>query len=154
MTRMQEGEKVRNRDLPLLAEVFDAMQLVTRTEELRDWQQARAAKITAHLTGMPRSGGAQGLDGVIAALDELDRDQAEACREYAMRLRHAQRILNGIESLSMRSFVLMRYVMHLPEAEIRRELNMTRWGYDRARRSVEEAPDMASVTWRERYILG
>ena len=49
---------------------------------------------------------------------------------------------------------MMKYVMGLQDGEIRQQLNMTRWGFDRARRSVEDAPDMASVKWRERYILG
>lgn len=142
-----------NRDIPLLQEVLPVMQLVERTEELREWQRGRAVKITANLTGMPRGGDALGLDGVLAALDELDRNQADECREYACRLRAAQRILNSIESLTMRAFVMMKYVMGVQDGEIRKELNMTRWGFERARQSVEDAPDMASVKWKERYIL-
>ena len=79
--------------------------------------------------------------------------QAGECREYACRLRAAQRILNGIESLTMRAFVMMKYVMGLRDGEIRQQLNMTRRGFERARQSVEDAPDMASVKWRERYIV-
>jgi hypothetical protein len=144
---------IRNRDIPILAEVLSIMQLVNKTEEMRDWQRDRAVHITANLSGMPRGGGMTGLDEAVAALDELDRQQAQECREYAQHLRRAQRILNGIESRTMRAFVMMKYVMDMRDADIRRELNMTRWGFDRARRSVEDAPDMAAVKWQERYIL-
>lgn len=151
--RAEAAAVVCNRDIPVLQDVLPVMQLVNRTEELRGWQRGRAEKITANLTGMPRGGDALGLDGVVAALDELDRKQAGECREYACRLRAAQRILNGIESLTMRAFVMMKYVMGLRDGEIRQQLNMTRRGFERARQSVEDAPDMASVKWRERYIV-
>lgn len=151
--REEAAVVVHNRDIPLLQEILPVMQLVERTEELRGWQRGRAEKITANLTGMPRGAGGLGLDGVVAALDELDRNQASECREYACRLRAAQRILNQIESLTMRAFVMMKYVMGLRDGEIRRQLNMSRRGFERARRSVEEAPDMASVKWKERYIV-
>lgn len=144
---------IRNRDIPILAEVLSVMQIVNQTEEMREWQKNRPMRITANLTGMPRGGEGLGLDGVLDALDELDRDQARECRECAQILRKAQRILNEIESRTMRAFVMMKYVMDLPDAKIRRELNMTRRGFDRARRSVEDAPDMAAVRWQERYIL-
>ena len=151
--RAEAAAVVCNRDIPILQEVLPVMQLVDKTEELRGWQRCWAEKITANLTGMPRGGDALGLDGVVAALDELDRKQAGECREYACRLRAAQRILNGIESLTMRAFVMMKYVMGLRDGEIRQQLNMTRRGFERARQSVEDAPDMASVKWRERYIV-
>ena len=160
--RAEAAAVVCNRDIPVLQDVLPVMQLVNRTEELRGWQRGRAEKITANLTGMPRGGDALGdlpkpvrptEDGVVAALDELDRKQAGECREYACRLRAAQRILNGIESLTMRAFVMMKYVMGLRDGEIRQQLNMTRRGFERARQSVEDAPDMASVKWRERYIV-
>ena len=150
---LDDAVMIRNRDIPVLQEVLYIMQLVNKTEELRDWQKGRAAKITANLTGMPRGWDALGLDGIAAALDELERDQLRAVRDYAHHLRRAQRILNGIESRTMRAFVMMKYVMGVRDGEIRKELNMTRWGFDRARRSVEDAPDMASVKWQERYIL-
>lgn len=153
LERVEAAAVVSNRDIPVLQDVLPVMQLVNRTEELRGWQRGRAEKITANLTGMPRGGDALGLDGVVAALDELDRKQANECREYACRLRAAQRILNSIESLTMRAFVMMKYVMGLQDGEIRQQLNMTRWGFERARRSVEDAPDMASVKWKERYIV-
>ena len=37
--------------------------------------------------------------------------------------------------------------------EVRRELNMTEYGFNRARNAIERAKDMQSVVWRERYIM-
>ena len=73
-------------------------------------------------------------------------------RDYTRALRRAERILNGIDSLEMRAFVVMKYVMDVPDTEIRRELNLSEWAFGRARKAVEEAPDMRSVVWRERYM--
>lgn len=53
----------------------------------------------------------------------------------------------------MRTFVLMRYAWDIPDTEIRAEMNLTRRGFDRARRAVETAEDMAHVKWVDRYIL-
>lgn len=53
----------------------------------------------------------------------------------------------------MRTFVMMKYVMDVPDVKIRQELNMTWRGFDRARRAVEDAPSMAAVKWQERYIV-
>ena len=145
--------KINNRDIPVLRDVLAVMQSVNRTEQLREWQRARMVKITASLTGMPGGGERKGLDDAVSLLDELGRDQIRECREYGQHLRRAQHVLNAIESRSMRAFVMMRYVIGVPDAEIRRELGMTRRGFDRAVRAVHDAPDMASVKWQERYIL-
>ena len=61
--------------------------------------------------------------------------------------------MNSISSRTMRAFVMMKYMMDTPNNVIMRELNMTEWGFNRARKSVEEAQDMAHVVWRERYIV-
>ena len=74
-------------------------------------------------------------------------------RQYLHELHAAERILNGIESRAMRAFVAMRYCMNMSDAEIRRDLNMSEYGIARAKKAVEEAENMASVVWRERYIL-
>ena len=145
--------KINNRDIPVLRDVLAVMQSVNRTEQLREWQRARMVKITASLTGMPGGGERKGLDDAVSLLDEMGRDQIRECREYGQHLRRAQHVLNAIESRSMRAFVMMRYVIGVPDAEIRRELGMTRRGFDRAVRAVHDAPDMASVKWQERYIL-
>lgn len=145
---------VRNRDIPVLANVLSVMQMVCQIERRRDWQRDRMLNITQHLTGMPGSRGApKGFDEAFALLSELDEEHEQQCLDYVRQLRAAQKILNGIESVSMRTFVVMKYVMDVSDAEIRRELNMTRTGFNRARRCIESAERMADVVWRERYIV-
>lgn len=155
--RSDDGGKaivVRNRDIPLLADILYIMQEICAIERRRDWQKDRMYNITQHLTGMPgRKGGGSGLDEAFALLSEIDEEHEEKCKEYVRQLKRAQRILNSIESRSMRSFVVMRYVMNMSDVEIRQELNLTRRGLERARRSVEEADCMSNVKWQERYIL-
>ena len=143
-----------NRDIPILADVLSMMQTVNQIERRRDWQRDRLTHITQNLTGMPGGGGEpKGLDHAFSILDELDREQEEECRGYARQLKKAQKILNGIESQSMRAFVTMKYVMGCTAKEIRQELNMTEWGFRRASLSVENASCMALVKWQEKYIL-
>lgn len=145
---------IHNRDIPVLQEVLPCMQAVCQTEKLRDWQRDRMVHITQSLSGMPGGGGGpKGLDAAFAALDELSREQEDACKAYVRQLRKAQGILNGIESGSMRSFVLMKYVMNLPDGKIRDGLNLTRRGFERARKAVQDAPSMEAVKWQERYIF-
>lgn len=149
-----DGIPVNNVDIPLLADVLCIMQEICQIEQRREWQQGRMFNITQHLTGMPHGGGSpKGFDEAIALLAELDEEHEQRCRDYARQLKEAQKILNGIESQSMRTFVLMKYVMNASDVEIRKELNMTRRGFDRARSCVESASCMAAVKWRERYIV-
>ncbi len=145
---------VHNRDIPLLADVLSIMQEICQIELRRDWQRDRMVNITQHLSGMPGGGGTpKGLDEAFALLSELDEEHEQRCKDYVGQLKAAQKILNGIESRSMRTFVIMKYVMDVPDTDIRDELNMTRTGFNRARRCVESADCMAAVIWRERYIL-
>jgi hypothetical protein len=153
LVRTVKPVKIANRDIPLLREVLSVMQSVYHTEQLHEWQRERMVKITASLSGMPGGGGRKGLDDAVSVLDELNQNQIRECKEYAHALRRAQRVLNGIESRNMRAFVMLKYVMGVTDAEIRRELNLTRRGFERAVRAIQDAPDMASVKWQERYIL-
>lgn len=145
---------IRNRDIPLLMDILPIMQEVCQIERQRDWQRDRMANITQHITGTPGGGGMpKGLDEAFALLSELDEDQEARCREYVRKLKKAEAILNGIKSQGMRTFVIMRYVMDVPGAKIRQELNMTRRGFDRARRVVEDAECMTAVKWHDRFTL-
>ena len=145
---------IRNRDIPVLVDVLATMQLVAESERRLDWQHDRMLSINQHISGMPGGGSLpKGLDEAFSMLEQVGETHERRIQEYVCELREAERILNGIESRTMRAFVIMRYVMSVPDAEIRRELNMTEWGFNRARKAVESAEDMASVIWREKYIL-
>lgn len=150
----REPVVIRNRDIPILVDVLATMQLVDETERRLDWQHDRMLSINQHISGMPGGGSLpKGLEDAFAMLEEVGEAHEERVKQYVHELRKAERILNGIESRSMRTFVVMKYVMDVPDAEIRRELNMTEWGFNRARKSIEGAENMASVVWREKYIV-
>lgn len=153
LVRTMKPVKIANRDIPLLREVLSAMQSVCQAEQLREWQRGIMLKITASLSGMPGGGERKGFDDALSTLEDLCNDLIRACKEYGQSLRQAQRVLNEIENRNMRAFVMMKYVMGIPDAEIRRELGMTRRSFERALRAVQDAPDMASVKWQEKYIL-
>lgn len=145
---------IRNRDIPILANVLSVMQLVCKIEDIRQWQRERMTNITSHLTGMPGGrNSTKGFEDAFAALAETDDEHQRLCAAYADRLNAAQKIIDGIPSDTMRAFVVMKYVMFVPDVEIRRELSMTRRRFDAARASVEGADSMAAVKWRERYVL-
>lgn len=145
---------VRNRDIPLLANTMSMMQELKYIQERREWQIERMTSMTQRLTGMPGAKGANhGLDDLFARLSDIEEEMEDRLKEYAGNLKKVQRILNSIESVSMRAFVTMKYVMDAPDTEIRQELNMTRRGFDRARMCVEQASSMTEVKWMERYIL-
>ena len=150
----KEPVKVKNRDIPVLVNILSVMQLINVTERRRDWQKERLYNITQHLTGMPHSGQLPtGFDAVFAAMSELDKEHEAECSQYVHELRTAQRILNRIESRTMRAFVTLKYVMDVPDTDIMRELGMTKHGFYRAKNTVESAENMERVIWREKFIL-
>lgn len=144
---------MKNRDIPYLEDVLGVMQLVCAAERRLDWQRDRMLSISPHLTGMPGGGGLpQGLDEAFARLQESTDELEAALRRYLQELRKAEQILGGIRSRTMRAFVIMKYVMGLPDAAIRRDLCMTEYGFNRARRAIEDAENMDQVVWREKLI--
>lgn len=145
---------IHNADIPILAEVLAVMQEVRLAEEQKEWRRERLTNFSPHLTGMPGGGGIpKGMEEAFAAISELEEEAAKKCVEYARTLKRAQDILNGIENTTMRTFVTMKYVFDISDVEIRRELGIKRRGFERARKAVEEAPNMASVQWEDKYIL-
>lgn len=153
---MEEIEQriVNNRDIPVLQRVYGIMQDIVSLEERREWQRDRLTNISQHLSGMPGGGGVpKGMDDAFARISELEDRHKGLCRQYRSRLLAAEKILNGIESESMRTFVRLMYLDNIPSSEVRERLNMTRRGFDRARSAVENANSMDTVVWHERYIL-
>lgn len=145
---------VRNKDIPLLADVLSIMQHVKIIEERISWQKGRLYNITSILTGMPRSGSSENkYEMVFGELSVLDEKCADLLRQYIRKVERAQRIINQISSQSMRTFVVMKYIMDEPNTTIMNELNMTRRGFERAVKSIEEAPNMARVVWHEKYVV-
>lgn len=146
---------IKNKDILLLSHVLYTMQEVSSLERRRAWQQDRMYSMTQNFSGMPSGKGpAKGFDSVYAAMDSLNEDQREKLLAYTKELERAEKIINGIQSQTMRTFVLLMYVDGLSPDKVREELNMTEWGFRKARDCIEKAPDMESVIWQERYVLG
>lgn len=150
---MNEPRIIKNRDIPMLARVLCVMQDICSLEKRREWQRERMYNISQRMTGMPGGKGMpSGLDSMLAAIDGIDEEHRERIASYTRELKAAERIINGIPSRTMRTFVVMMYVDGLPPEKVRKELNMTEWGFRRARDCIEQAVDMQSVVWREKYI--
>lgn len=155
MTGKQIGKVIviKNKDIPLLQAVFHVMQDICALEKQRIWERERMCDITQHLTWTHGGGAPTGLDAAYAALSEIEDDHKEKIMQYKRELKAAERILNEIPNRNMRTFVNMMYVMNIPPEKVRVELNMTEWGFRRAREAVEQARDMQSVKWRDRYMI-
>ncbi len=150
----EESRKVRNRDIPLLTKIFYILKEAESVERRGEWTYERLFNITRRMTGMPIGGGnAPGMDGTLAGVEELNRIYGERLQECVHALKEAERILNGIESSTMRTFVQMYYIDDISKAEIMRELNMTEWRFNQAKRCIEQAKDMEHVDWKEPYEL-
>lgn len=150
----REPVKIRNRDIPLLSRVLYIMQGVSATEQIRQWQQDRLWNITQKITGLPGGGGVPGgYEKNFSAIGEIEERFASQCDEYTQEMQEAEAVLNAITSETMRIFVIMKYVLHIPDRRIMRELNIRRWKLDKMSRAIEEAESMDKVVWNERYAL-
>lgn len=150
----REPVKIRNRDIPLLSRVLYIMQGVSATEQIRQWQQDRLWNITQKITGLPGGGGVPGgYEKNFSAIGEIEEKYATQCDEYTQEMQEAEAVLNAIKSETMRIFVMMKYVLHIPDRRIMRELNIRRWKLDKISRAIEEAESMDKVVWSERYAL-
>lgn len=145
---------MRNMDIPVLRRVRIVMREIERAEERQRWQRERLYSVqTTHFTGLPGGGVPHGLEDAIAILADLDEKYADRIRTYRRELTAAEKILSGIEPTSMRTFCAMLYVDGAEAQEVMRTVGMSRRGFERAKRAVEEAPAMRRVVWREHLFL-
>ena len=142
---------MKNRDIPLLARVMCRMADICKAEEDSEWLSDRMHHITRQITGMPRGGVAAGFDSLVVELGEKNERLKTQINLYLQELKHVEKILNGIESPTMKTFVVMLYVDNVPQATVQRELNMSRRTFENARLAVENAECMAEVKWKERF---
>ena len=150
----EEGRRVRNQDIPLLTQIFYILKEAESVERRGEWTYERLFNITRRMTGMPIGGGnAPGMDGTLAEVEELNRIYGDRLQECVKALKDAERILNGIESQTMRTFVQMYYIGDISKAEIMRELNMTEWKFNKARENIENAENMKKVVWKEKFCI-
>lgn len=144
---------IRNRDVILMSRVLGAMQDIRSAEEIRMKLQDRLWNITRHITGMPGGRGEpKGLDESFAAISEIEERYTQKIEALTRDLREAEDILRTLPE-SMQTFVVARYILALPDAEIQARLNIGRWRYEKLCERVEQAERMAEVDWPERFTL-
>ncbi len=142
-----------NKDIVLLSQIFYIMQDIKSLQHRSDFQSDMLYSTTKRLTGMPGGGQAHGFDSIIGELEELNKDYGNKIEEYIRNLKQAEAILNGIQSGTMKTFVRLFYVDQLAQAEVMRELEMTEYQFDKARKAIEEAENMKKVCWPERFRM-
>lgn len=139
-----------NPELKTITRVYYTMQDAMSAERRREWVRESLFSVTQQITGMPRGGGLpQGIDSGLARLDELDRAYTEAVLRATEELCEAQRILDSIGRMELRVFVQMLYLDGFSGAEVRRELGISKWKFDKIRQSVENAERLAEAKWPE-----
>ena len=143
---IKNADVLKIRDIPSLQESVEAL------ERKRDWVRSRSAKITRQFSPMPAggSGTRRAMDDTVAELDELDARYTLLLGSYLRQLRIAEKLLSGIESIQMRTFVRLMYLERLKCPEIQKRLNMSRWVFESCRNDVEKAETLADVKWHDR----
>ena len=142
---------VRNRDIIALDKAQSLLEEARALEEKRNQLKDLRLKATGSMSGMPRGGKARALDEIIAEIDELDEKYRQKLRLYLREQKRVDTIMESIESVTMRAFVRLMYVEKQSKTSIKNELKMQEWDYRQARKTIENARDMAHVPWRESY---
>lgn len=154
---MQEGIKVKNRDIIAMQNIMAMMQECVSLEKRARFCEDKMHSLTRPLTGMPgRKGGTpSGFEAAYANMDDMRHRYREKADELMAELKRLESIINAIPFETMRAFVMMMYIDQLPNVTVRNELNMTEYGFQRAKRAVEEAENMqdAARKWKEKYIF-
>lgn len=154
---MQEGIRVKNRDIIALSGIHALMQECVSLEKRAQFSKDMMYSLTRRITGMPgaKGGTPKGFESAYANMDEIYMTSSEKLNEYYRELKRMEPIINAIPSEKMRAFVIMMYVDELPFETVKTELNMTRRGFERARTAVEEAENMreAARRWKEKFIF-
>lgn len=154
---MQEGIKVKNRDIIALNNIHALMQECVSLEKRAQFTQDMMYSLTRRITGMPgaKGGTPKGFESAYANMDEIHRTSSDRMQEYYRELKRMEPVINSIPSEKMRAFVIMMYIDELPFETVKTELNMTRRGFDRARMAVEQAENMreAARRWKEKFIF-
>lgn len=156
LKRVENGKEivVQNADIIVLQRIFYAMQDVCTMEDRCQWEEDRLFHISQHLSHTSGGGEKKGLDdGIISRMEAKDNYRSQL-QQYQAELNAAEEILSGIKNPNMRTFVVLLYVLMLPGEEVRKRLNMTEYGFKRARKAIEEAESMQAAKWVDKYVLG
>lgn len=155
MSEQRQARMVKNKDIPLIQQIPALKQMIISLEQRRQWEESRTQKVTQSFSAVPSGGGTRRtMDDTIAAIEEISENHALQLKQYERQLRKAERIINEIRNVNMRAFVTMLYLDGVPDGAVQAVLKMSRWGFENARRCIEDAEDMASAKWTDRYCCG
>ena len=151
-TDQRQPRVVKNKDILLLQEVPMLQVDIVSLEQRKNWERARMDNITQHLSAFSGGGGNRiGMDETLSDIEELEEKHRSLIKQYTRAIRRAERIINGIASHQMRTLVTLLYLDNVPDRAVQALLHMSRWTFENARKTVEEAPNMESVKWYDRY---
>lgn len=152
MSEERKARIARNKDIPLLREVGDVMLEIEALEKRRKWEKDRMYHITQQLSGSAGGGNAPcGYDEAFAAVADIEEKHRLMIKQYIRKINKASQLILDLPSQKMRTFVRMMYMDNETDVNVRKKLKMSRWAFDNARRAVEQAEDMQSVIWNDRY---
>lgn len=155
MPEKMQSRTVKNKDIPLIQEIPYLKQMITSLEQRRQWERSRTENINQHLSSTPGGGGTKRtLDDALAKMEDIAEDHGNLLKQYEKRLRKAERIINAIPSVQMRTFVTMMYLDQVRDTAVQEVLHMSRWSFENARNAVESAESMDDVKWSDKYVAG
>lgn len=144
---------VKNKDILLIQEVPLLQKDIVSLEQRKNWERARMDNISQHLSAFQGGGSRIGMDETFADIEELEEKHRSLIKKYTRSVRRAERIINGITSHQMRTLVTMLYLDNVPDRAVQAVLRMSRWTFENARKTVEDAPNMDAVKWYDRYSV-
>ena len=146
-----ETRGVRNKDIPLLTQIFYIMQDIRSLQHRSEFNDEQLYSTTKRLTGMPGGGGLpHGFDSILVELEEVNREYGEKIAKYVKDLRKAEKILNGITDNRLYTFVRLVYVDQVAQAEAIRDMELTEYQFNKIRKNIEDAEDMQKAVWVEK----
>ena len=146
-----ETRGIRNRDIPLLTQIFYIMQDIRSLQHRSEFNDEQLYSTTKRLTGMPGGGGLpHGFDAILVELEEVNREYGEKIEKYVRDLKKAEKILNGITDNRVYTFVRLFYVDQVAQAEVIRDMELTEYQFNKIRKNIEDAETMQKAVWVEK----
>lgn len=129
-------------------------------QELKITELKRAELRALHRRAVRACEGDVSAADAISDVDAVHKKLAENEALYARRIeacakaiRDAEETLARIENPGMRLFVTLLYERGETHKYVMAKLGLSRRSFEKLRKTVEDAPDMASVVWADKWVL-
>lgn len=151
MDGQKQFKEIKNKDILLIQEVRYLKMDIISLEDRLHWERERRKNISQSLSMAVGGGPKMGMDDAYAEISEMEKKHATLVKRYCRAVQKAEQIIAGIQSHQLRTLVEMLYLDDLPVNVVQSTLRMNRWSFENARKMVEEAENMESVRWHDRY---